>query len=171
MSIFKKEDKVYHPSTGWGVVEYVSTLMDGSNVYYVSASIGRSRWICEDELSFTEYKIETEKKGFSQKRPVPPSIKDEIEKEIMSRRGWSTGFQSCWTVLISKEDFEKLNEELDKGIENATAYVTTCENKKLDTKITICNGLIEYAIYPSDLKSSKMVIAQSNIEITSTSSL
>jgi len=167
MSIFKKEDKVYHPYTGWAVAKDFTNNFSGGPMVYVS-SPSKSRWVFESELSFTEYTIEM--KGFSQKRPVPPSIKDEIEKELMSRRGWSTGFQDHWTVLISKEDFEKLNDKLDKGLENATAYVTTCENKKLDTKITICNGLIEYAIYPSDLKSSKMVIAQSNIEITSTSS-
>ena len=66
MSVFKKEDKVFHPSTGWGVIKDFNKNFSGDPMVYVYAP-AKARWVFESELSFTEYTIEM--KGFSQERP------------------------------------------------------------------------------------------------------
>lgn len=66
MSVFKKGDRVYHPSTGWGVVKDFNNNFSGNPMVYVYAP-AKARWVFESELSFTEYTIE--RKNFSQERP------------------------------------------------------------------------------------------------------
>ena len=67
MSVFKKGDRVFHPSTGWGVVKDFINNFTGDPMVYVSAPGKDDRWVFRSELSFTEYTIEM--KGFSQERP------------------------------------------------------------------------------------------------------
>ena len=84
--IFKKEDKVYNHTHGWGEVRAtfgmgnVEVRVKGGNVY-----------LSVDTLSFTEYTLE----GFSQVRPKEPLPFKEGYVVYLSDKGakcWNTSF-------------------------------------------------------------------------------
>lgn len=83
--VFKKDDRVFNHSFGWGIVMETNT-----NFVHVKLDMNCSTWIDNKSLSFTEYNLVTG--GFNQKRPQEKPKVGEVYFVQDIRDQWHVGY-------------------------------------------------------------------------------